>query len=113
MSRFTTPLALLGASLVWLTATSVHALDGATAERGPAGEIVLHWRDADPVDVYVSARPDAAPAAARLLVRGDRDGLYRASWNRPERPYFTLRDERDKTIVHVAERVVTLERGSN
>ena len=113
MVRFTTLRALLGAALLWSAATAAEALDGAVAEPGAPGQIVLRWRDSNPVDVYVSARPDSAPAAARLLARGDRDGLYRARWTRPERPYFTLRDEHDGTVVRVAERVVTLERGSN
>ena len=105
--------AVAGAVLIWLGATAAYALDNAIAEQGAPGEIVLHWRDANPVDVYVSAKPDAAPAAAKRLVRGDRDGLYRVAWTRPERPYFILRDERDGAVVRVAERVVTLERGSN
>lgn len=113
MNRSAAARTVLGAALVWFAATAAHALDGAVAERSGSGEIVLHWRDPNPVDVSVSARPDAPPATARLLARGDRDGLYRARWTRPERPYFTLRDERDGSVVHVAERVVTLERGSN
>lgn len=100
-----------GVALLTLFATRACALD--VVERATPGEFVLHWRDANPVDVYVSARPDATPATARLLVRGDRDGLYRARWTRPARPYFTLRDQRDGTLIHIAERVVTLERGSN
>ncbi|HLZ82015.1 MAG TPA: tyrosine-protein phosphatase [Caulobacteraceae bacterium] len=113
MNSFIAARTILGAVFAFLAATGAEALEGAVAERAPSGEIVLRWTDADPVDVYVSARPDAAPAAARLLVRGDRDGLYRARWTRPERPYFMLRDERDGDVVRVAERVVTLERGSN
>jgi protein-tyrosine phosphatase len=105
--------AVLGSALIWLVATAAQALEGAIAERTAPDEIILHWQDANPVDVYVSAKPDAAPAAARLLVRADRDGVYHAHWTQPARPYFTLRDERDGTVVHVAERVVTLERGSN
>jgi protein-tyrosine phosphatase len=113
MNRFIVARATIGATLVWLAASAAHSLDGAVAERAASGEIVLHWRDPNPVDVYVSIKPDAAPSRAKLLVRGDRDGGYRAEWTRPERPYFTLRDEPDRTIVRVAERVVTLERGSN
>ena len=82
-------------------------------ERSQPGLIVLRWQDANPVDVYVSAAPDSTPANARILVRGDRDGAYRVTWDRPARPYFILRDERNGAVVRVAERVVTLERGSN
>lgn len=99
--------------LLSLWASRALALDGAVAERKGPAEIALTWNDANPVDVYVSTKPDAAPAKATLLVRGDRDGAYQARWTKAERPYFTLRDETDGAVVHVAERVVTLERGSN
>jgi protein-tyrosine phosphatase len=102
-----------GVTLLVLLATSTHPADAPSAERGAPHEIILHWRGADPVDVYVSAKADASPGAAKLLAPGDRDGVYRAAWARPERPYFTLRDARDGTVVHVAERVVALARGSN
>lgn len=111
--RIATTIQAPGVALLTLFAVSAHALDAPSAERTAPHEIVLRWRGADPVDVYVSARADAAPAAAKRLVRSDRDGVYRAAWTRPARPYFTLRDVRDGTFVHVAERVVTLERGSN
>src|SRR5271165_95127 len=113
MNRFAAARTLFGAALIWLSATGAQALEAPAAERAPTGEIVIRWQDVDPVDVYASAKPDATPAAAKLLVHGDRDGVYRARWTHPSRPYFTLRDERDGAVVHVAERVVTLQRGSN
>jgi protein-tyrosine phosphatase len=102
-----------GVVLLGLFAAPAYGLDFAVADRGAPGEIVLRWQDANPVDVYVSAKRGDALGSSRLLVRGDRDGVYHAHWTQPGRPYFTLRDERDGTVVRVAERVVTLERGSN
>jgi protein-tyrosine phosphatase len=103
----------LSALMLIACAGSARALEAPVAERGGTGEVVLRWRGPDPVDVYVSDHSDATPASARLVVRGDRDGISRVRWNRPARPYFVLRDEVDGAVVHVAERVVTLERGSN
>jgi protein-tyrosine phosphatase len=113
MNRLALSRAFLGAALIWLSASATRALEAPVAERAGTGEIVIRWQDVDPVDVYVSPKPDTTPATAKLLARGDREGVYHAQWTKPERPYFTLRDERDGAVVHVAERVVTLQRGSN
>jgi protein-tyrosine phosphatase len=112
MQRFIAPKAILGA-LLWLGANAAYALDGAVAERSAPDVIALRWQASHPVDVYVSTKPDAAPAKATLLAHGDRDGAYQARWAKAVRPYFTLRDETDGKVVRVAERVVSLERGSN
>jgi len=113
MNSFTALRALFGASVLWLAANAAHALDSAVAERAAPGEIALRWQASHPVDVYVSTKPDATPAKATLLVRGDRDGAYQAHWTKAERPYFILRDESDGAMVRVAERLITLERSSN
>jgi protein-tyrosine phosphatase len=113
MLRSIAPKTLLGAALLWAAATAAHALDSAVAERSGPDIIALRWRAEHPVDVYVSTKPDAAPAKATLLVRADRDGAYQAHWTKAVRPYFTLRDETDGAVVRVAERVVNLDRGSN
>ena len=89
------------------------ALEPASVERGDAGKVTVRWTGADPVDVYVSARPDAQLNQAHRLARGDRDGVFEAKWAGPRRPYFILRDEADGQVVRAAERVLTLERGSN
>ena len=89
------------------------ALEPASVERGEAGKVTVRWTGADPVDVYVSARPDAAPTQAHRLAKGDHDGAFVAKWAGPRRPYFLLRDEADGRLVRVAERVLSLDRGSN
>jgi protein-tyrosine phosphatase len=82
-------------------------------ERVAADRLAVRWQSADPVNVYVAMRPDASLKQARLLVRADRDGAYEASAPGPGRPYYILRDVRDGDIVHVAERLLPLEHGSN
>jgi protein-tyrosine phosphatase len=113
MNSFTVLRAMFGASGLWLAANAAHALYGAIAERAAPDQIVLHWKADHPVDIYVSTKPDAAPAKAMLLVRGDRDGAYQVHWAKTDRPYFILRDESDGAVVRVAERLITLERSSN
>ena len=93
MNRFAVRRAVLGVALLGLMATGAQALDGAVAERQGPGEVLVKWQDANPVDVYVSSQPDAAPGKAKLVAKADRDGVYRADWSGPGRPYFILRDE--------------------
>ena len=89
------------------------AIDGASVERTAPGQISVHWKSPDPVDVFLAARPDTPIARARLAMRGDKDGTFQADWNDPARPYLILRDETDSQVVRVAERLLTLDRGSN
>ena len=89
------------------------AIEGAGVERTAPEQISVHWTSPDPVDVFLAARPDASIAKARLAVRGDKDGTFQVNWSDPARPYLILRDEADGQVVRVAERLLTLDRGSN
>jgi protein-tyrosine phosphatase len=81
--------------------------------RMPEGAFTLSWASDGPVDVYVSDRPDTKLAAARLLSARDADGHHDYVEVTLVRPYFLLRDVRSETILHVAERLVPLQQGSN
>lgn len=104
-------LAILPAALV-LLASPAFALTAQQAER-TGGRIVVTWTDADPVDVYVAATPDAPISAAKLVVDKARDGRAVYPVEAGEHPYFLLRDGGDGTVTRVAERVLPLQQGSN
>jgi protein-tyrosine phosphatase len=88
-------------------------IEAPVVERVAPGRLEVRWQGDDPVDVYVATRPDASIKQARLLVRVDHAGLYELPDPGRTRPYFILRDERDGDVVHVAERLLPLEQGSN
>jgi len=111
LAQFLLP--LLSAAAIFSMVDQAYALDKTVVERRGDGRINVRWRGEDPVDVYVSAKPDAALNKARLLARADRDGVYVVTESDPARAYFTLRDERDGSVVRVAERLLPLDRGSN
>jgi protein-tyrosine phosphatase len=103
----------LAATLCWLAPLAAQALEAQDVERGADGHLMVRWSGADPVDVYVSALPDAPIGKARLVARADRDGAYAFTAAEPARPYFILRDERGGQVVRTAERLLPLEGGSN
>jgi protein-tyrosine phosphatase len=101
------------ALLFSLAAPAVAKLADPLATRTPEGALTLSWTSDGPVDVYVSDRPDAKLAAARLVSARDTDGQHDYVESGFARPYFLLRDVRSGSIVYVAERLVPLQQGSN
>jgi protein-tyrosine phosphatase len=102
---------------VVLAALSLHssalaAIAEAKVERSAPDRLSLSWTSPDPVDVYVSDRPDAAVAAAQPLARGVRSGYAVEPADRSRR-YFILVDARDHQAIRTAERLVPLAQGSN
>jgi protein-tyrosine phosphatase len=85
----------------------------AAASRVTADRIELHWESADPASLYVSDDPEAALEAARLLAHVDHSGVLAFPTPASPRPYFILLDERDHEITRFAERLISLQRGSN
>lgn len=85
----------------------------ARVERTAPDSLTIAWADKDPVDVFVTTKPDASPAQATLLSDDDRDGRYVLPSAGTGRRYFLLRDERTHQVTTVAERLLPLERGSN
>jgi protein-tyrosine phosphatase len=112
MRLFRIPATALAAALLLHPLTAL-ALDGASVERIAPDRVIVHWRGGDPVDVYVSSRPDASLAKARRVARTDRDGAFTLAQTDQARPYFILKDQRDQSVLRVAERQLPLERGSN
>jgi protein-tyrosine phosphatase len=104
---------LLQVALACLATSALAAIDAPAVERTAPGQISVRWKSDDPVDVFLAARPDAPVAKARLAAHADKDGVYQADWTDPARPYVILRDETDGRVVRVAERLLTLDRGSN
>ncbi len=101
----------LAATLAVL-ATPAWALDDAKVVRD-GGALTVSWIAKKPVDVYVADRPDAAPAAAKLVSRADGDGRFTMPEAGTARRYFLLREAGRKTMVRTAERLLPLEKGSN
>ncbi len=96
-----------------LSAAPACAIDGAQVTRLTPERIEVSWTDGDPVDLYVSAAPDAEPGEWRLVESEDRDGHFEFGSSRKERVYFLLRDRGDQSTLKVAERELPLEHSSN
>jgi protein-tyrosine phosphatase len=105
--------AALAAGALLLHPIAALALDGADVQRPAPNQVTVTWQGADPVDVYVSGRPDASIAQARRVARADRQGVFVMQRTGLGRPYFILKDEHDRSLARVAERLLPLERGSN
>lgn len=85
----------------------------ARAERDASGNLVVSWADDNPVDIFVSNSPDAAFARTGVISAKDRDGREAVPDAGTQRRYFILRDTRTGDQTRVAERVLTLDQGSN
>lgn len=83
----------------------------ASVERTAQGRLVLHWTDSAPVDVIEGEGTD--PAKGKVIASAVGKGGFELPAPAHSRPYFFLRDTRDKTVVTVAERVLPLDQGSN
>ncbi len=103
--------------LVALVAASSPAQAGIISDamvmRSAPAALSVSWKDAGPVDVYVSSKPDGAISDAKLVSPGDADGRFDYVEASNTRSYFILRDHANGTSVRVAERLLPLERGSN
>lgn len=89
------------------------AIDNAVVTRVDAGHVAVEWQDADPVSVFVSATAKADVKEAEVLAKAARSGRVVVPYAATDRRYFMLRDHGDKSVLHVAERVLPLEQGSN
>jgi protein-tyrosine phosphatase len=73
---------------------------------------ILRWTQGGPVDVFVSAEPDAKLSTMRLLARKDRRSTLQICIPDIKRPYFALRAA-DGSTYRTAERLLPLDGGSN
>lgn len=96
-----------------LAASSAHALDDVRIERVSDQQIIVRWRDAKSVDVYMADRPDTPLGAATLVSAGDADGEHTLALDRSVRRYIMLHDRQSGEVRRTAERLVPLEAGSN
>jgi protein-tyrosine phosphatase len=101
------------AALLASQAASAGTVDKAQVDRTATGELLLEWSDSDPVDVFITDNPAGSIEQARLLSDDNHDGRYVLRGSDVARHYFLLRDEKTKHVVTIAERVLSLERGSN
>lgn len=86
--------------------------NGVQVLHAPDSNYLLRWAKPHPVDVFVSARPDAKLSTMRLLARQDRGMQLQVRIPDIPRPYFALRTE-NGSIYRVAERLLPLQGGSN
>ena len=99
--------------LLYASAAMAGTIDAPVVTRSAPDRLTIAWQDADPVDIFQSDRPDARPAAMKLVAHANRDGQASVSVTPGERPYFLLKDSKSGKAVHVAERLLPLEQGSN
>ncbi len=99
--------------LLHASAAMAGTIDAPVVTRSAPDRLTIAWQDADPVDIFQSDRPDARPAAMKLVAHANRDGQASVSVTPGERPYFLLKDSKSGKTVHVAERLLPLEQGSN
>ncbi len=101
------------AALVAAVPAQAGSIADAVVERSGARELTIRWKDADPVDVLVATRADATAADATLVSARDNDGRHVITETDLSRRYVLLRDSKTGQTVHVAERLVPLDGGSN
>jgi protein-tyrosine phosphatase len=107
-------LAAAGSAAAFAVAPGVLArapLAGEASRKGP-DVVELTWTQGPPATVRVSADPDAAPGAMRLLQSGVRAGRLEAAAPISPRPYFLVSTS-DGGQVRLAERLLPLAGGRN
>lgn len=95
-----------------LTAQPALAIERAEVVRIDAQRVKVTWIDSDPVTIMTLDRADPN-AAPRVLLKDERDGEAIVILPGDARRYLLLRDGGDGRRMIVAERQITLERGSN
>jgi protein-tyrosine phosphatase len=103
---------LLFCSALTLFATPGLATDNLRIERVSPTDVTLHCDDSDPVDIFVSDTP-AIPAGAQPVVSARRGNQARITMPADRHRFVIVRDGGDQSLAIIAERVVTLEQGSN
>jgi len=113
MSLKKTTALLLSGITVLMAASAFARAENAGVERIAADRLLATWEAKGPIDVYLSDRPDAPIATAKLVSAKDDDGRAEIPADGLARPYVLLRDGKDKSVVRVAERLLPLQQGSN
>ena len=108
-----------GRNAFWLVALALQPMIGlgavhdAQVERVDQDHVVVSWIDAAPVSVYQAVQPDAGTSHAQVLSEKNRDGRYIVPAAADKRIYFLLLDNNDGQLIHISERLLPLEKGSN
>ena len=104
---------LAGLALVLLPGNALAEVRHAEVARPAPDQLRLTWEDANPVDIYLGDRPDAAITGRKPVATHSTAGTFTLDHADTARRYFTLVDTRDHRPVEVAERLVPLAQGSN
>ncbi|MDB5715849.1 MAG: protein-tyrosine phosphatase [Sphingomonadales bacterium] len=113
MNSLATSISLSLLALVATHPAFAAELNSPVVTRTAPDTLAVTWSSSDPVDVFVTDRPDAKASDATIVSHDDRDGSYLSSSAGTQRRYFLLRDSRTGETLRVAERVLPLEQGSN
>jgi protein-tyrosine phosphatase len=108
--RFIARIALVASAL--FASVPALALDNAQVARRD-GALMISWASTNPVDIYMSDRPDAPLKNAKRVAVRDADGAFDFADTSHVRHYFILRDVRTGKMLRTAERELPLEKGSN
>jgi protein-tyrosine phosphatase len=88
------------------------ALDALEVTRSDDDTVLVRWNDSDPVDLYVSATPNARVAGAPVVAKA-KDGKALIKSPVGQRLYIIARDKGDGSLTVAAERLLPLQQGSN
>jgi protein-tyrosine phosphatase len=75
--------------------------------------VEVSWTGAKAVDLYRLDRPGAPLAPELLVSANDRDGHETVTLPAGSRALFAVRDHASGKVIHIAERLIPLEQGSN
>lgn len=104
---------MLPLALAWAAPALAGPITMADATQAAPDRLAIVWSDPDPVDLYVSDKPDAVIAAAHQVAAGNRDGHYDLKVLPGAHVYVLIRDRSGGGMVRVADRLVPLQQGSN
>ena len=95
-----------------ILSTPTLAVTNAKVGRLDREKVTISWNDPGAVSVFVSDTPSANIAAAMQVTQEVRNGFVMVASDTKARHYFLLKGK-DGKVVHVAERLLPLEQGSN
>jgi protein-tyrosine phosphatase len=113
MTTFTRRLIPFLATFTLLAGPAFAGIDTAAVERKGPDAVVITWAGHGPVDVLEAKDRRFDISSAKVLATDITMGELPVAQVGTVRRYYILRDQVDHTLVHVAERVLPLEQGSN
>ena len=113
MTSFTRRLAPMVATVALLAGPAFAAVDTAAVERKGPDAVVITWSGHGPVDVLEATDRRFALESAKVLATRVMTGELPVANAGTARRYYILRDAVDHAVLHVVERTLPLEQGSN